>query len=113
MAGYFGARVERVAGDRYKRKVLMPLYGLCWMIGQPWSRSLFFGRRARREHADRNRQIYRDINSPALLFGRSLILFLRKVEHVPRMPEERARSGGAGTACAGRETAGVVGSGLT
>ena len=90
MAGFFGASVERVAGDRYKRKVLMPIYGVLWCLGRPWARSLFYGSRARREHADRNRAIDRDMNSAPVLFGRSLILFLRKNEHVPDMPETRA-----------------------
>lgn len=89
LAGYFGAEVEQVMGDRWKRKALLPIYAFFWLIGRPWSRRLFFGKAARKEHAERNAAIYRDINSPAVLFGRSLVLVLRKREHVPEMAHER------------------------
>lgn len=89
LAGYYGAEVEGVMGDRWKRKGLLPLYILFWLIGWPWGRRLFFGKAARKEHAQRNRSIYSDINSPAVLFGRSLVVVLRKREHNPHLPHER------------------------
>ncbi|MCE9620644.1 MAG: class I SAM-dependent methyltransferase [Planctomycetes bacterium] len=88
MAEYFGGRVESIATDKYKRKVLMPLYVLIWLLGLPWALWIFFGPWANREHMGRNREMFSHINSPALLFGRSLVMFLRKVEHVRRMPSD-------------------------
>lgn len=78
MLAWNGAEIELVMGDRWKRKALLPLYALLWILGWPWSRLLFFGRTARREHAARNREMYRHINTPALLFGRSMVVVARK-----------------------------------
>jgi SAM-dependent methyltransferase len=86
MAGYFGARIEAVGTDKPKRKILLPLYRLIWALGLPRSRRIFFGSLADRSQSRRNHEMHRDLNSPALLFGRSMVVFLRKEEHVSRMP---------------------------
>ena len=77
LADYFGADVVRVDGDRYKRKILFPLYALIHLFGLPWSRAIFNDPR-HRMWRERNRKIHRDINSAPLLFSRSLILVLQK-----------------------------------
>jgi hypothetical protein len=76
-AEYFGARVVELQADKAKRRVLMPLYALVLLAGKLWSRRLFFAAKYG-EHRRRNEEIYRHINSAALLFGRSLVLVLEK-----------------------------------
>lgn len=77
LADYCGADVIDVRADRFKKKWLMPVYWLLQGLGWPWRRSLFFGKDAAAWRT-RNEQMYRHINSPALLFGRTMVLTLRK-----------------------------------
>jgi SAM-dependent methyltransferase len=88
LAEYFGATVDRVYADRGKRRFLMPLYGLAYFLGKPWSRSLFFSRKYS-QYRERNGEIYQDVNSGALLFGRSLILVLKKEESATSILDRR------------------------
>ncbi len=77
LADYFGCDMETVLGDKWKRRGLVPVYGLLWLLGYPWARMLFFNREAAPWRA-RNEQIFRHINTPAALFSRSIIFVLRK-----------------------------------
>jgi SAM-dependent methyltransferase len=76
-AEQFGARVASVLGDKPKRKHLMPLYLAVLAAGKWWSRRLFFARHYE-QHRSQNEETYRHINSPPLLFGRSMVLVLEK-----------------------------------
>ena len=74
---YFGGSIVEVRGDRFKRKWLMPVYLLIHALGRPWSRAVFFSRRARPwEH--RNRVIYAQVNSPAMLLSRTMVVVIQK-----------------------------------
>ena len=77
--GHHGARVKSVLGDRYKKKVLMPLYlallPLAWLA--TWA-LLIRGEDAR--YAARNRGLLGDVFRAPLLFSRSLILVLEKLD---------------------------------
>ncbi|MHC5114162.1 MAG: class I SAM-dependent methyltransferase [Planctomycetota bacterium] len=77
LAEFFGARVVSVHGDKYKRKVLMPLYLLVHLLGRWWSRRVYF-RGGAEDFAERNREIHRHMNSSALLFSRSLVVVMEK-----------------------------------
>ncbi|MCP3904355.1 MAG: class I SAM-dependent methyltransferase [Planctomycetes bacterium] len=77
LAEYHGARVVSVHGDKYKRKILMPLYLLVHALGRWWSSRVFFHGAARR-FEERNREIHRHVNSAPLLFSRSLVLVFQK-----------------------------------
>lgn len=79
LADFFGADVVDVRTDRYKKKWLMPVYAACHTIGWPWRRKLFFGKHAAKWRR-RNERMYAHINSPALLFGRTMVMTLRKRE---------------------------------
>jgi SAM-dependent methyltransferase len=76
-AVYFGGRVTQVRGDRIKKKWLLPLFGLIHLLGRPWSRALFFSRRAR-PWEKRNRQMHRHLNSRAMLLSRTLLVVIEK-----------------------------------
>ena len=73
---HHGARVLEVRGDRYKRKVLFPVYAVFLGLGRLWTRRLMG---AAPEHPARNREIFRHLNSRPLLFSRSQILVLEKI----------------------------------
>ena len=77
LADYFGADVERVLGDKIKRKILMPLYLACHAIGWPWRRRLYF-HKDYADRAERNRAMYAQINSRPVLFSRSLVMVFRE-----------------------------------
>lgn len=77
LADYFGADVESVLGDKWKRAALLPIYALIWALGYPWARALFFSSAAE-PWRERNQRIFRHINSPAALFSRSIVFVLRK-----------------------------------
>ncbi|RMH29496.1 MAG: class I SAM-dependent methyltransferase [Planctomycetota bacterium] len=77
LADHFGADVAGVRTDRFKKKWLMPLFGLLHLAGLPWRRRLFFGRDAE-PWRERNERMAAHLTSPAVLFGRTLILELRK-----------------------------------
>ena len=72
-----GARVALLLGDRYKRKILMPLYLLLLAPGWLWSRMLFL-RQGDARYAARNRELLDASLSAPLLFSRSLVLVLKK-----------------------------------
>jgi len=76
-AKYFGADVHDILGDRYKRKILFPIYAALYLLGRPWSWLLFNSSRAEK-WSHRNREIYRHINSAPLLLSRSTIIVLKK-----------------------------------
>ena len=75
--GQHGARVTRALGDRYKRKLLMPLYLALLAPGWLWSRLLFL-RQGDGRYAARNRELLEASLSAPLLFSRSLVLILEK-----------------------------------
>jgi SAM-dependent methyltransferase len=74
---YFGACVTMVEGDRYKSKILFPLYALIIMFGFFYTRRMFFNRE-NRKYKERNSEIFRHLFSPAVLFSRSIVVFLKK-----------------------------------
>ena len=75
--GQHGARVEKILGDRYKKKALMPLYLLLLPFAWVASRLLFVGGGDTR-HGQRNRQLWEHAFRAPMLFSRSLILVLEK-----------------------------------
>lgn len=75
---HHGARVEQVTGDRYKKKILFPLYALFLLPGLIWTRKLL--REAGEEpNGPRNREIFKHILSPPLLFSRSMIVVAERI----------------------------------
>jgi SAM-dependent methyltransferase len=74
---YFGARVVKVDGDKLKGRAWLPIYLPVLLLGKLWSRRLFLSRRYRANH-ERNLRIYRQSNSKAALFSRSIILVFEK-----------------------------------
>jgi SAM-dependent methyltransferase len=80
LGGVLGCDAVGLRTDRFKKKWLLPLYPFIWLVGKlllaRWL--LLRAPLARRDHADRNRRLYRDLFSLPLLFGRTLIVFLRK-----------------------------------
>lgn len=76
-AKWFGADVYDVFSDRYKRKILMPVYAALYLLGRPWSWLLFHSSRSK-YWPERNQKIHHRINSAPLLFGRSVIIVLEK-----------------------------------
>lgn len=75
--GQHGAHVKHVLGDRYKKKVLMPLYLLvlpfAWLVTR-----LALARGGDPRYAARNAEILRHVFSAPVLFSRSLVLVLEK-----------------------------------
>lgn len=72
-----GVRVERVLGDRYKRKALMPLYLALLPIAWLWSRRLLLVA-GEPGVESRNRELLAHAHSAPLLFSRSLVLVMQK-----------------------------------
>lgn len=72
-----GARVKAVRGDRYKKKVLMPLF--LALLPFAWIASwLLFARGGDARYAQRNDELLRHAFSGPVLFSRSLVLVLEK-----------------------------------
>lgn len=75
--GQHGVAVKAVLGDRYKRKVLMPLYlallPFAWLATR-----LMLLRGGNAHHAGRNRELLANAFTAPLLFSRSLVLVLQK-----------------------------------
>jgi len=71
-----GVRVERVLGDRYKRKALMPLYLALLPIAWLWSRRLLLVA-GEPGVESRNRELLAHAHSAPLLFSRSLVLVMQ------------------------------------
>lgn len=69
--GSFGARVRQVRGDRYKRKILFPLYLPIVALGR-------LGAALRAPRSEEERDVRRDMFSAPALFSRSLILVFEK-----------------------------------
>ncbi|MCA9286294.1 MAG: class I SAM-dependent methyltransferase [Phycisphaerales bacterium] len=84
-ANLHGADMVAVLGDRWKRKVLLPLYLLLHACGRPWSWRLFHAAPNEPWRA-RNRQMAAHMTSPALLFARSAIYVLAKREPDRKSP---------------------------
>lgn len=75
--GQHGAQVTQVLGDRYKRKILMPLY-LC-LLPFAWVATwLDYVRRGDARYPGRNRDLFRQAFRAPLLYSRSLVLVLEK-----------------------------------
>ena len=72
-----GAVVKQVMGDRYKRKILFPLYILLLPLAWIWS-ALLLVRQGDARHDARNRELYAQSFSAPLLYSRSLVLVLEK-----------------------------------
>lgn len=77
LADYFGADIVEVRSDRFKKKHLAPLFLALHGLGAWWRRRLFFGKEAAPWRA-RNEAMYAHMNSRALLFGRTMVLGMRK-----------------------------------
>lgn len=88
LAEHLGASVKHVFGDKIKRPIMLPLYGVFRLLGKPWSWSLFFSAKYK-HNARRNTEIYNDINSRALLYSRSLIIVLEKQESAEKLYDQR------------------------
>jgi len=76
--GYNGARLVAVAGDRWKKKWLIPLLLPVIALGWIWARIEL----ARQPAAARQEGLamLRDLFSPPALFGRSLVLVFQKAD---------------------------------
>jgi len=75
--GHYGADVADVLGDRYKRKILMPLY--LALLPFAWCATwLDFTRGGDARYGDRNRELARQSFRAPLLYSRSLVLVLEK-----------------------------------
>lgn len=72
----FGAKVVDLKADKYKRKVLMPVFFMLHAFGRAWMRKLFSTKGE--DGGARNMEMYSHMTSGPLLFSRSLILVLRK-----------------------------------
>jgi SAM-dependent methyltransferase len=75
--GQHGAEVKQVLGDRYKRKLLFPMYitllPLAWLWG-----TLLLRRQGDARYGARNQELYAHSFSAPLLYSRSLVLVLEK-----------------------------------
>ena len=76
-ADLLGADLESIGGDRWKKKALLPLYAVIHLLGRPWSRSLFFSKKAA-PWRPRNERMYADLNARPLLLSRTMVATLRK-----------------------------------
>ncbi len=75
--GQHGAQVKAALGDRYKKKVWMPIYLV--LLPFAWIASWWlFVRGGDRRYAERNRGLLRQGFTAPLLFSRSLVLVLEK-----------------------------------
>ncbi len=75
--GQHGMRVKQVLGDKYKRKILFPLYIL--LLPAVWlATRLVLLRHGDRREPKRNREMLEYALSGPLLFSRSLVLVLEK-----------------------------------
>lgn len=79
LADSLGADVVSVRTDRYKKKALMPVFLALHLMGAFWRRRLFFGPDAK-PWRKRNAVMHAHLTSPALLYGRTMVLELRKRE---------------------------------
>lgn len=75
--GERGAFVTRVLGDRFKRKILFPLYILLLPVAWFWS-ALLLLRQGDERYGERNRELLAHSLSAPLLYSRSLVLILEK-----------------------------------
>ena len=75
--GQHGVAVKQVLGDRYKRKVLFPIYVLLLPLAWAWS-ALLLLRQGDERHGARNRELRAHSLSAPLLYSRSLVLVLEK-----------------------------------
>lgn len=78
---YWGGRVVETSGDRCKRKVLLPVYGLIHVLGWFWARRVYIGL-GRPEYAERNAAMFRHARSWPVTLGRSLVVRYEKQRHV-------------------------------
>lgn len=75
--GQHGAAVKRVLGDRYKRKLLFPLY--IWLLPLAWLWSgVMLLRQGDARYGARNRELFAHSFSAPLLYSRSLVLVFEK-----------------------------------
>jgi len=77
--GQHAIAVKQVLGDKYKRKLLFPLYILLLPLAWFWSR-LLLGRQGDARYAERNRELLAHGFSAPLLYSRSLVLVLEKLK---------------------------------
>lgn len=77
IACYFGLDVADVRTDRYKKKLLLPIHGLVKLTGWPWRRKLL-SRRDQGGPEARNAMLARHLTGPALMLGRTMIVFFTK-----------------------------------
>ncbi|MCP4723516.1 MAG: class I SAM-dependent methyltransferase [bacterium] len=74
--GYFGARVIQISGDRYKRKILIPILMPFIIIGYLWIK--LFKDKDQKDNIDEINKVKRDLFKMPLLYSRSLILVFEK-----------------------------------
>jgi SAM-dependent methyltransferase len=72
-----GAAVKQVLGDRYKRKLLIPIYIFLLPLAWLWS-TLLLTRQGDVRYEARNRELHAHSLSAPLLYSRSLVLVLEK-----------------------------------
>ena len=75
--GQHGAEVKQVLGDRYKRKLLFPLYIFLLPWAWLWS-SLMLLKQGDARYTTRNRELFKHSFRAPLLYSRSLVLILGK-----------------------------------
>jgi SAM-dependent methyltransferase len=75
--GQHGAIVKRVLGDRYKRKILFPIYILLLPLAWLWS-SLLLLRQGDARYSARNQELHAHSYSAPLLYSRSLVLVFER-----------------------------------
>jgi SAM-dependent methyltransferase len=73
---HFGASIISVDGDKFKKKILAPLFIPIILLGMLLSRILFLN--GGKENRKRNRQIYSHMISTPVMLSRSLIIYLQK-----------------------------------
>ena len=75
--GQHGVGVKQVLGDKYKRKLLFPLYILLLPLAWLWG-SLLLLRQGDARYGARNRELHAHSLCAPLLYSRSLVLVLEK-----------------------------------
>lgn len=79
LCGQHGAVVKQVLGDRYKRKLLFPIYIMLLPLAWLWS-TLLLLRQGDARYGARNQELHAHGFSAPLLYSRSLVLVLEKRE---------------------------------
>ena len=73
---YFGATVSDIDGDRFKKKILLPIFLPIILLGKLFSMGMLLNNKHNK--AEENAEIHSHMMSAPLLLSRSLILYLTK-----------------------------------